>query len=233
MDDTVLQALVEINEHIAAKDQLELIEGLVRREVVNGEYGVFAERFVYEHRIVFRQVIIGETGLTAAFEIIARILRHVLRWEYPRPGLLKCALVDIRCIDQRSAEEAFLFQEDRQRIGLFAGSAPGYPDLDERIGREPGRYFFAQAFKKSGIAEHGGYRYGDLLYKLFEQLVVPENGLCQVIEAGDAPGVHKMGDTPLQGAFGVFGKVVAVYQPDGCQQLSKGRIVDIFACYHG
>src|SRR5947207_4419151 len=70
----VLQILVEIDEHVATEDHVELAERPVRDEVVLRVHDVAHETLVEERAVVLRRVVLGERAHPARPDVVLRVL---------------------------------------------------------------------------------------------------------------------------------------------------------------
>jgi fructose-1,6-bisphosphatase len=73
---SLLQSLVEIDHHIAAQDDVKLVEGTVGRQVMLGEDDVGLQRGVKDHVVVMGRVIIRELVLASGPHVVARVFLH-------------------------------------------------------------------------------------------------------------------------------------------------------------
>ena len=152
--DAVLERRVEVDEHVAAEDHVELVEAAVGGEVVLCEDDVRGEIGVEARRVVSGDVIGGEVARAARADVVLGVRLHPLEREDARPRRLDRILVDVGRIDAGAFIEAFFVQEDRQRVDLFPGRASGTPDPGERIRVELRHDVLSERPVERGIAEH-------------------------------------------------------------------------------
>src|SRR5687768_17230855 len=72
----VLKPLIEIYQHIAAKDQLKFVKGLITGQIVRSEYDVVAQAAVKERGIVLGNVILREITFATGLDVVSRIRFH-------------------------------------------------------------------------------------------------------------------------------------------------------------
>src|SRR5436190_9047299 len=134
--DVVLEGPVEVDHHVAAEDDVELLERAVLDEVVLGPDDVLRQRPVEERPGVPGEVVLGERAPAAGADVVLRVLAHLVEREDTVAGLVEHDLVDVGRVDPRPVEQLLLGEEDRERVHLLARRAAGDPDAGERVRAE-------------------------------------------------------------------------------------------------
>ncbi|MMZ65005.1 hypothetical protein D1872_273760 [compost metagenome] len=86
--DPVSQRFVKINHHIPAKDNIELVKGLIRGQVVLGKNHVLAQKGLKYDGIVSRRIVLGKRTGPPRILIVFRIQLHFLNSEHAFFGYL-------------------------------------------------------------------------------------------------------------------------------------------------
>ena len=134
----VLQRAVEVDEHVAAGDELHLGEDAVGGQAVIGEHDVLPQRLV-EHRPAVRgRVVVGERGFGAGLAVVAREARDAVDGIDARLRSFQRARVDVRRVDQRLLQQTLFAQQDGQRVRLLAGLQPATQTLSDGYVRSSG-----------------------------------------------------------------------------------------------
>src|SRR5206468_4879742 len=75
---TVLQSPIEVDDDIAANDEIEFVEASISGQIMLGEYDVCLQRTVQNGMVIAGGVVIGEAFLAAGFRIVITILRDTI-----------------------------------------------------------------------------------------------------------------------------------------------------------
>ena len=214
----LLQFGPEVDEHVAAHDQLKLVERTIRHEIVLGEDGLRSEHRIEAGDVAVGAVVLRERLAPAAAQVVLGVELHPLQRERARPRALQRRLVDVGRVDPRAVEQALLVQGDRHRVDLLARRAAGVPDADERIGPQQREHVLAQRPVKARVAEH----LGDVDRQVAQQAVharrVVQDALLQAGDRLQPLAVDAMPHAPAQRRERVAAEVVAVGALDGLQQ---------------
>src|SRR5256714_506172 len=143
-------------------------------------------------------------GHVAALETRRHFGERALRiLRLPRP--LQTQTIDIGCIDRDSREGVLaqrLSDEDRDRVRLFTGGAPGGPDAERRRPGAEGREMRPQRIPCFGVAEE----FRDVDRERVEELLILPRILIEdfavVLVCMDATGSHPNRDPAFE-AFGL------------------------------
>ncbi len=154
----LLQPRLEVDEHVAAADQVHAAERRVPGHVMSCEDAGVADRL--DHPVA--AVHLGEEPLQALRRDVLRDVRQVPS----RPRLLQGTLGEVGAEDlegRSRLQPARAFQEaDDDRIDLLAGGAPGHPHPHGHAGRpvlqQPRQDLLAQHLVRARVAEEGGDR---------------------------------------------------------------------------
>ena len=197
-DGTGLQRDAEIDQHVAAGDQIELREWRILEHAVHREHAHLAN---FPHRTVESAVLDEPFG--AAFRRHAgqrrlAIARHPCGRDRP--------LVDVGAEDLRLRRGCLpvhqLFEHDRQGIDLLPAGTAGDPDAD-RVGRAlAGQDFrqhrFLHGMEGGGIAKELGDTHQQVAEQPVDLLRLALHQLDQASHRGDALGVHAAQDAARQ-----------------------------------
>src|SRR6185437_3924171 len=119
----ILKFPVEIDEHVAAGDQLNLGEYAVGRETMVGKNDVVPQRLVEDDPTVSCRVVVGQRRRRTRFLVIGGEAGDPFDAVDAGGGSLQAVRVDIRRVDERLRQQFLLMQQNGQRVGLFSGTA--------------------------------------------------------------------------------------------------------------
>lgn len=185
---SVLQGIAEVDQHIAAKDEMRLAEHDVGDEVVVEEGDVAPQPLVELDEIVAGAVVIAEGAFATGFEVVARPVACVARGVDAFAGRRQCGVVEVGGVDPRALVESLLFEQDRQRIDFLPLRATGLPDVDLRMRGEYGEYRLAQGLEHERIAEHLRDGHGQSFDHPADETLVVQHASIQFTDS--AGGVH-------------------------------------------
>src|SRR5213592_1915669 len=129
-----LERLVEIDHHVPAQYDVEVVEGAVRHQIVRGEHDVLAEQRTKQRVVAACRVVLGEGLLAAGSLIVRSVFLHRGEREQAGSCSIKRGLADVCGIDSAPLIEAFLMKKDGHRVNFFARGTAGVPDSNERVG---------------------------------------------------------------------------------------------------
>src|SRR5215208_3415544 len=132
----LLERAVEVDQDVAAEDDVALGERAVRHQVVLREDDVLEQRRPEEGAVVLRDVVLRERALPAGADVVLGVLLHPLDREDAGLRLLEHHLVDVGGVDPRPLVQPLLLEEDGHREDLLAGGTAGVPHADEGVGAE-------------------------------------------------------------------------------------------------
>src|SRR5688500_8096509 len=119
-----LQRPVEVDEHVAADDDVELGERPIGDQVVLREDDVPLQRRREERPVVLRHIVLRERSLAACPDVVLRVLLHPVQRKDAALRALNDDLVDVGGVAPRPVVEALLLAEDRQRVHIRPRSDP-------------------------------------------------------------------------------------------------------------
>src|SRR6476659_2490267 len=105
-----LESFVEVNENVAAENDVELAERSIRDEIVLRENDVLRETRRKQRAVVFRYVVIRERALTTGGDVVLRVLLHSIERKDSRFCFLKHDFIDVCRINARPLVKPLLFQ---------------------------------------------------------------------------------------------------------------------------
>ena len=149
-DRPILQLAVEVDEHVAAGHQLDFGEDAVGGEAVVRKHDVLLQGLVEDRPAVGRRVVVGEGRAGAGLAMVLGEAGDAVHVVDAGLRLLQRLGVDVRRVDQRAREQAFLAQENRERVRLFAGAAAGHPDFQRGVGAQQRDHLLAQRAEVRG-----------------------------------------------------------------------------------
>src|SRR5438128_1867413 len=106
------QQIIEINQDVSAKDNLELIEGAVGYQVVLREHDVVNQSAVEDNVAVIGPVILGKTTRAAGLEVIGRVFLNQVGGKDAGLCLGQDRLIHVRRVDAAPRIEVLLLQQD-------------------------------------------------------------------------------------------------------------------------
>ena len=208
---------MEVDQHVAAEDQLKLVEHPVVSQRVVVEQDVFAiARFDLQIEAVVAQEVV--VPLTSAFHIVGAVLLQLLARKQAALGLLQHVAVDVGGEDLALLQHPQFVEQHRQGVDLFAGGAARRPDLHPREAVQVGQYPFAQHAELMRVAEKGGDVDGELQEEALETLRLGEQLAGQFEETAAVAQPRQLVETTLHRALLVAAEVVAVAHVERLQQ---------------
>lgn len=218
LEHPVLRFLAQVNEDVAAEDEVGLHEGRVGHEVMLGENHVLAQGWVEAHEAVLggvvgrrrlgparRRVVLVE-GLDDA-GVVNSLARRLQRFR-----------VHVGGVDRRSSQKAFLAQQDREAENLFPGAAARDPDLRARVGLQDRQHLGAERAENLGIAEKLRRADGEPREDFAEVIGLVEATTEHVEQALLARTVHETHHPSLHRAFRIISEIVPVAQENSFQE---------------
>ena len=214
----VLQRTIEVDEHVPARHQLHLREDVVGREAVIGEDHVLAQAAVERHLAVGGGVVVGERRGPARLLVGMAHGRRAIDGVDARLGGAERGVVDVGRVEDGAVEEPFLGEEDRERVDLLAGRAPGDPDLERGIRREHRHDGTPERAIEGRVAEELAHADREIRQELHDRVVVVQDPVLQHRDRRTIERGERLLDAPPQRRAGVAPKIVL---PTGVDRLQQ------------
>src|SRR6266568_8076021 len=219
--DALLQCPVEVDHHIAADDDVELVERVIRDEVVLGEDDILDQRALKLRAVVLGNVVLRERPLPARLDVVLRVLAHLVERKHARTRAFEDGFVDVRRVDASTVVDLLLLEENGERVDLLAGGAASHPDPGERIRAESGNDLLPECNVEGRVAKHRGH-----VDRKVEQEALHAGGVVQepVLQRRDRLqpfGEHTAPDAASQRGRGVLAEVEAVMAEDSLEQQGE------------
>ena len=215
-----LSGPVEVDQHVAAADQVHPREGRIAQQVVRGEDDAVAQLLVDAQA----GVLLDEEALQPARLDVGRDRQR----EHAGTRRRHRALVDVggEDLDLRPVRTQQLVQQDGDGIGLLAGGAAGHPGaegLDAGPLLDQPAQRLAQGLEGVGVAEEVGDADQHVLQQRRRLAWLGVQELAVGGQVGDGVDLHPPLDAPQHRAARVVGEVVpgalAQDRLDGDQRL--------------
>ena len=207
-NELLLQLGAEVDEDVAAGDEVELRERRIADQAVLGEDAHLAQlldRLVglplsrEEAREPLGRHVLGDVRGVAA---MARLSEH-LRVEVGREDLHEAL---------RLQSLEVLAQQDGDGVGLLARGAAGDPDADRRVGglalHDAGKDLLGQGLERVGVAEELGHADQEILEQTFRLRGVLLQELQVVLDRVQVRDLQPAPNAPQQGPLFVAAEVV-------------------------
>ena len=130
-DDAILQFAIEIDQHVAARNQMHLAERGIGHEAMVGKDGALAQGLVEHGPVVIRGIVIGQRRVSARQSVVFREEPDAFEGIYARLCRLERGGVDVGRVKDRPFGQTFLGEEDRERVKFLAvpAASPTPKDL--------------------------------------------------------------------------------------------------------
>src|SRR5688572_11659273 len=216
--DTLLQVPVEVDEHVATKNDVALREGAIGDEVVLGEDDVAHEPRSEQRAVVHRGVVLAERARAPGAQVVLRVLLHAVEREDAFLRLLDDDLVDVGRVDPRPVVEVLLFEEDRHGIRLLPGRAPGMPDPDERVGAQGGHDVAPKRRVEPRVTEHGRDVDGEVEQQPLHHDRIVQHTVLKRAEGARMTGVDALPDATPERCVRVRPEIESVMAVDALEE---------------
>lgn len=110
-DGPVLQGSVEVDQHVAAHDEVHLPQGAIGGQVVLSEHHVAGQRRVHDGRLVAGRVVVRKACLAPRLLVVEGVLAHLLQGEDPFPRSVDDHLIEVGGVLMASERSLFKMSE--------------------------------------------------------------------------------------------------------------------------
>ena len=177
--------------------------------------------------VVAGDVVLGKRPLAARADVVLRVLAHLVEREDAEPRGVDDRLVDVGGVDPHAVGEVLLGEQDRQRVHLLTGGAPGHPEPREGVTAQERDDALAEGREERGVAEHRGHVDREVTQQpLHHGRVVEEQVLERRDRLDPLPG-HPPADAPAERRRGVVAEVEPVAAVDSFQQQLKLDLLEL------
>src|SRR5690242_10877827 len=223
--DPLLERWPEIDEHVGADDEMEVVERSVGDEVVVRPGDARLQARVEAGGASHHRVVVGER--TPSATLLVRLLEtsHPLERISPEPSHREHVLVQVGRVDGAAAEESFLSQQHRQRVDLLAARASRNPDPARRIREKQRDHLVAKAADELRVAEHRRHADPDKAEESLHERRLVQDTVLVPRDGANALPRHRRRESTAERAQCVLAKVVAVIETDS---LEKKPHLDLF-----
>ena len=215
MQDPILKFLAEIDQDVAADNEVHFSKGSVCHQIVVGKQDVLFQESLHRCMTITGRIIIPESAFSPRLMVVVGIFLNPLKWIYALSGFVDGRFVDVRGIDLDPIEQAFFLEQNGDRIDFLTGCASGQPDANERQRLQFRQNAFPHAAVKRRVPEH----FCDTDRKIVQQskkcLPIVEDGMLDFRNAAISIQTPVTLDTPGNGSFGVTSKIVTVSSVHG------------------
>src|SRR5690606_3718283 len=119
---TVLQRLVEIDQHVPAGDEVNLGEDAVGREAVVREDHLRLQRRVHDGAVVGSRIVVRKRAGATRGQVVAAEGRDAIEGIDALRGDLQRRGIDVGAVEERARQQALLLEQDGERPQLLAGA---------------------------------------------------------------------------------------------------------------
>ena len=204
------QEIIEVDENVAAQDELHFTEGAVHGEIMAAEGHRVTDVSSNDGRVRARREISGKAALaTCCGENLAASADHGQRVDATLRGAQSGA-ADVRCEDRCAIEQTRLFEQYGERIDLFSGCATGVPDLEARPRPQHRKDVFLQGSEDGCVAKERGNAYRELRQKSVEERFVAEHARRELERAFVTDMRAKVVEAPQQCVLLIIREIVAI-----------------------
>ena len=182
------------------------------------EDDVLGERAREARAVVRGDVVAREVVLAPRPEVVPRVLLHALEREDAFTGCREHVLIDVGRVDARAVVEAFLLEQDGERVDLLPRRAARAPDPREGIRVQERHDDVAEGDVERGVAEHGRDVDREVEQEPLHALGVVEDALLEPGDAVEPLAMDAPPEAPLERRVGVLAEVEPVPAVDRLEQ---------------
>ena len=195
-----------------------------------GEHRAGAQGLVEHRRTVGRGIVLRERRAAAGSAMVLRELRDAVEFVDAGLGALAGGGADVGGVEQRALLEAFLAEQDGQRVQLLAVGAARHPDLQRGIGAQVRHDLLAQRPVIVGIAEHLAHLDGEEADQLRQHRRIVQHAILERRQGGAAELFLGVAQAAADRVGGVAAEVVVIA---AVQRLEQKRHLDVVGRLHG
>src|SRR3569833_77107 len=176
---------------------------------------IFYKRPVKQCEAMPGYIVFRERVCPARANIIFGIQFHISYRVYSITRGLQSFLIDVRCINDAPVQEAMFSKQDSNGVYLFSGCTPGDPNLDKRVGCQPGYDLFTHTLVKKRIPKHFCNSNGYVKDQFIEDILNIQQLGIQLLCCFYFMCYHKAYKPSLEKYLAILTEIVAVLMVNG------------------